>query len=338
MRLRIKKLAAAHYLLCAVLIASCATKLPEKPAGEYLWPPPPETPRIKWLTQWSNQNDFGKPGFILSLMAGEDVARLSRPNGVAADSAGNIYVADSDLSVIFVFDQELRTLRLLGGGILGSPTGVAVDNSTGILYVTDSKRDMVFGFDKKSGRLVFELGKPGEYKNPSGVGVDETRDRLYVTDTQNHMVRVFTRKGNPIFTIGGRGYEEGKFNFPSFLALDREGRLYVSDSFNFRIQIFSPEGQFLKSFGRLGDISGTFTRPKGIGVDSDGHVYVVDAAFNNFQIFDQEGRVLLWVGEGGSGPGQFYLPTGMYIDREDRIYVADTFNRRVQVFQYLKQK
>lgn len=335
----IKKLHAARYTLYAVLlIAGCATGLPEKPTGEYLWPPPPETPKIKWLTQWSNQYDFGRPGIISSLITGEEAARLSRPSGVVADSAGNIYVADSELGVIFVFDQELNTLRLLGGRILSSPVGLAIDNSTGILYVADSRQDKVIGLDKKSGHIVFSLGGPSEFKNPSGIVVDEARDRLYVTDTQNHTVRVFTRKGNPLFTIGEKGHQNGKFYYPSYLALDREGRLYVCDSFNFRVQIFSPDGLFLKTFGRLGDASGTFTRPKGIGVDSEGHIYVVDAAFNNFQIFDQDGRLLLWMGKEGHEPGQFSLPTGMFIDHEDRIYVSDTFNRRVQVFQYLKQK
>ena len=333
-----------YYLLIVIwclfllLLTGCAANLPEKPVGEYIWPPPPHVPKIKWLTQWSNQYDFGKPNIIATVLAGEDIAKLSRPNGVVVDSSGNIYAADSDLGVIFVFDQEQHTLRVIGGGLLGFPVGVAIDNSTGILYVTDSKLDVIIGIDKKDGKPLLVVGKLGEFKNPSGIVVDEARDRFYVTDTQNHIVRVFTRAGNPLFNIGEKGTEEGKFIFPSFLALDKEGRLYVSDTFNFRVQIFSPDGKFIKTFGKLGDVSGTFSRPKGIGVDSDGHIYVVDAAFNNFQIFDREGNLLLWVGGGGSEPGQFNLPAGLFIDRHDRIYISDTFNRRIQVFQYLKQK
>lgn len=320
----------------SAIFSGCAAETTTR--GEYIWPPPPEVPRVKWLTEWSNQYDFEKPsGLLAFLFSEENIARLNRPNGVTVDSAGSIYTADSDLGVIFVFDQEKRTLRFVGGGTLFTPVGVAIDNSAGVLYVTDSGYDGFFAFDKKTGNLLFSFGG-ADYKNPSGIAVDEARDRLYITDTQNHMVRVCNRKGDTLHTMGEKGREDGKFYYPTYLAVDREGNLYVSDSFNFRVQVFDYKGKFLRKFGKLGDTPGTFTRPKGIGVDSEGHIYVVDSAFNNFQIFDQDGSLLLWIGEGGNAPGQFFLPTGLFIDKEDRIYIADTFNRRIQVFQYLKQK
>ena len=43
---------------------------------------------------------------------------LFRPNGVVADNAGNVYVADSQLHKIFVFDVEKHILRFLGEEIL----------------------------------------------------------------------------------------------------------------------------------------------------------------------------------------------------------------------------
>lgn len=330
-----------RYALFAILIAvvaGCAS-IPEKPTGDYVWPPPPETPRIKWLTQWSSRYDFGRPNPFLTFLLGEDpVERFRRPHGVVADLAGNVYAADSELGLIFVFDLEENGLRLLGEGVLSAPIGLAIDNKRGIIYASDSRADRVFGLDKKNGRVVMAMGGGGEFKNPSGMVFDEKRDRLYLADTQNHIIRVFDKDGKALFTIGKRGNGDGEFNFPTNVALDRNGRLFVTDSFNYRVQILDPDGKFLKKFGKLGDASGYFTRPKGIGVDSEGHVYVVDAAFNNFQIFDEDGKLLLWVGNVGRGPGEFFQPSGMYIDREDRIYISDTFNKRVQVFQYLKEK
>lgn len=319
----------------------CSTTPPylEKPAGDFYWPPPPETPRIKWITQWSNTYDFGKPSAIMTtLMGAEAIDMLLRPNGVVADSAGNVYVADSSQHVVFIFDVQGKALKLMGRGMLGTPIGLAVDDKRGIIYVSDSKLNHVYGIEKSSGRVVRELGAENEFKSPSGLVFDEERDRLYLSDTQNQIVRVYDGNGKPLFTIGKKGREDGEFKFPAYLALDRDGRLYVVDTFNFRIQIFDPNGKFIKKFGRLGDASGYFSRPAGIGVDSDGHIYVVDTAFNNFQIFDDTGRLLLWVGSAGKKAGQFSLPTGMYIDKKDRIYVTDTFNYRVQVFEYLKEK
>lgn len=326
------------YLLLTLLGCATTPSFLEKPTGEYIWPPPPDTPRIKWLTQWSSSYDFKKLSPLDVLIGEAIIWMLSRPNGVVADTAGNVYVADSQLSTIFVFDQGKNTLRFLGEGTLAVPIGLAIDNKRGILFVSDSKQDNVFGLDKNSGRIVMTLGAVGEYKNPSGIVYDEERDRLYVSDTKNHIVRVLDKNGKPLSTIGKKGRDDGEFSYPSYLALDRNGRLYVVDSFNFRVQIFDPNGKFIKKFGRLGDASGQLSRPAGIGVDSEGHIYVVDSAFSNFQIFNDDGRLLLWVGHAGRNPGEFSLPTGMYIDREDRIYVTDTFNKRIQVFQYLKEK
>jgi DNA-binding beta-propeller fold protein YncE len=332
----------ALYVLL-ILLCGCATTQPaayKKPTGEYVWPPPPAAPRIKWLTEWSSRYDFGgEPSKLLTFLVGrERVEKLNRPNGVVADSAGNVYVADSAYHIIFVFDQEKKALRFLGLGTLAGPVGLAIDDKRGVLYVSDARLKKVFGFDKNDGRTIMVLGGPGEFESPAGMVFDDVRDRLYLADTRNHVVKVYDKDGRPLFTIGKRGNGDGEFNFPSYLALDRDGRLYVVDSFNFRVQIFDPEGKFLKKFGSLGDASGYFSRPAGIGVDSDGHIYVVDASFNNFQIFNQDGKLLLWIGNVGRNPGEFYLPSGMYIDKRDRIYVSDTFNRRVQVFQYLAEK
>ena len=324
-----------------MFICACAPKLPvpDKPTGEYIWPPPPETPRIKWLTQWSNSQDFQMIKAVDVLIREAVLHVLFRPNGVIADNAGNVYVADSQLHKIFVFDIEKRILRFLGEDELDTPIGLAIDSKRGIVFVSDAKLGTVSGFDKNTGKVVMVIRVTKEEINkPSGMVYDEERERLYISDTKYHAIRVFDKDGKPLFTIGKKGDGDGEFHTQSYLALDRSGRLYVVDLFNFRVQIFDPDGKFVKKFGRLGDSPGSFAKPAGIGVDSEGHIYVVDTAFNNFQIFNDEGRLLLWVGKSGTGAGEFQFPTGLYVDKEDRIYVTDTFNRRVQVFQYLKEK
>jgi DNA-binding beta-propeller fold protein YncE len=323
-----------------LFICACAPKLPvpDKPTGEYMWPPPPEIPRIKWLTQWSGSHDLKGINPLDVLIKEATIHVLFRPNGVVADNAGNVYVADSQLRKIFVFDVEKKNLRFLGEELLQAPTGLALDNKRGIIFVADSVINKVFCLNKNTGRAVFALETTGAFHSPSGMVYDEDQERLYVSDTKNHVVRTFDKDGKALFTIGAMGRDEGDFQTPTYLALDRNGRLYVVDTFNSRVQIFDREGKFVKKFGKIGNSPGSFAMPAGISVDSEGHIYVADAAFNNFQIFDDEGRLLLWIGKAGSGAGEFQVPSGMYIDKEDRIYVSDTFNRRVQVFQYLKEK
>lgn len=339
--LRISIATSSFFFLSLLLFSGCATAPAnhQTSSGAYAWPPPPAVAKVKWLSQWSNRYDFGKPSEALEFLVGKErVERLVRPNGVVADSAGNIYVADSEMRMIFFFDMQKKALKFLGMGTLKAPVALAIDNKDGIIFVSDVGASRVFGLNKDSGDVVVTVGTPGEFVNPAGLVYDENRDRLYVSDSHEHVVKVFDKSGRLVSTIGKRGSGDGEFNYPSYLALDNTGKLYVVDSFNFRIQIFDPDGKFLKKFGKLGDASGSFSRPSGIGVDSDGHIYVVNASFNNFQIFDQNGRLLLWVGNSGKKPGEFYLPSALYIDGHDRIYVTDTFNRRIQVFQYVKEK
>lgn len=328
-----------YFSLLAFLGCTSLPVVNEQSSDEYLWPRPPATPRIKWLAQWANKKDFGTSGQIMEFLIGEErVEQLRRPNGIVADSAGSVYVADSEQRIIFVFDMEKRALRFLGFGSLAGPVGLAIDNKRGIIFVSDSRLKRVIGFDKKSDKNILAIGAPGEFESPSGMVYDDIKDRLYVADTRLHTVKVYDKDGRFLFNIGKHGSNDGEFNFPSYLTLDKNGRLFVVDAFNFRVQIFDSEGKFLKKFGKLGDSSGYFSRPNGIGIDSDGNIYVVDAAFNLFQIFNEDGKLLLWIGRAGIKPGQFYIPSGLFIDKQDRIYVSDTFNRRVQVFQYLQVK
>jgi len=307
-------------------------------SGDFAWPAPPAAPRVKWVSNWSSRYDFGRPSKVMEFLVGrERVEQLRRPSDVVSDAAGNIYVADAEMRIVFVFDQEKKALRFLGLRRLGVPVGLAISNKRGMIFVSDSQQNKIFGFDMRTDNLKLTIGGPGEFRRPTGLVYDDNSDRLYIADTQNHIIKVFDKDGRQLFAIGKRGNGDGEFNFPSFLAMDKNGILYVVDSFNFRVQMFDAEGNFLKKFGRLGDASGSFSRPAGIAVDSDGNIYVVDTSFNNFQIFNNNGKLLLWVGNAGRNPGEFYLPTGIFIDGKDRIYVADSFNQRVQVFQYLKE-
>jgi DNA-binding beta-propeller fold protein YncE len=310
------------------------------------WPLPPEQPRIRYVTSYHGADDFKtkKSGRWKSLLLGQDPAAgiasdtLVKPYAIAVGPTGRVYVTDTAVRRVFVFDPDARTLSFVGDsgtGKLTKPTGVAVDED-GRVFVADATLNRVFGY-APDGRVVIAIGKEGELKTPSGLAIDPARKYLYVADTAAHQVLCYsTADGSLVRAIGKRGGDAGEFNFLTNLSVDRQGRLYVSDTMNFRIQIFDAGGKALGAFGTQGDTPGSFNRAKGVAVDSEGHIYVTDTSFNNFQVFDAERRLLLYVGAAGREPGEFYLPAGMYIDRRDEIYVADQGNSRVQVFQYLR--
>lgn len=201
--------------------------------------------------------------------------------------------------------------------------------------MADAAGQHVYAFDVE-GNVIFALGKQDEMLNPTAVAVDDTRHRLYAVDSKQHCVRVYdSETGQFLSKFGARGGDKGQFNFPTNVALDRQGRIYVTDTLNFRVQIFDPDYKFVDSMGRQGDRFGQFLKPKGLALDSYQNLYVVDSDFDNFQVFDQKERLLMFLGGMGQAPGTFWLPAGIHIDRNNYIYVADQNNRRIQIFQLL---
>ena len=303
-----------------------------------VWPPPPQRPRIRFIKTVAHPADLGiQPSFwqrIMEFLAGREEEWFIRPTGVAA-TGRTLYVADPGSQALWILNPEagqFRRIREAGGQQLVSPVAVAMGRGERI-YLADSFLAKIFVY-RGDGTLAGTIADP-DLKRPAGVAYDPVRDRLYVADSAAHRVWIFTGDGRPAGTIGQRGAGDGEFNFPSHVAVDKNGTLYVTDSLGFRIQFFSPDGRFAGQFGRHGDNSGDFASPKGVALDSEGHIYVAEALFDAVQIFDQRGRFLLAFGERGLGPGQFWLPGGLYIDGRDQIYVADAYNQRIQIFQYL---
>ncbi len=336
----IAKVASLGFLV--LFLAACATG--KRAELEILWPLPPDPPRIKYVGSISSVDDVRRDTFgrrVRETVVGKDpTARLGKPYAVHVDRDGRIYVADSAWRKVLMFDRaghEFRILGLDGPGVLSKPLGVTTDQDRRV-YVTDTVQNRVVVFDPQ-GEFVMGIGERGRFGRPVGIAVNDALGRVYVVDTRKHSVMVFKKEdGAFLFEFGGRGTEDGRFNFPTNVALDRDGNVYVMDTFNWRVEIFDADGKFLGKFGGVGSGFGQFSKPKGIGVDSEGHIYVADAAFNNVQIFDRQGQLLLFFSEFGNRAGQLWLPAGLAIDSQDRIYVADQYNKRINIYQYLAQK
>lgn len=334
----------AAILLLAPAAAFAGKKKDQNPAParEFVWPAPPDEPRIKYLRSLRTDHDFEKKkkkSRWKRLLLGpqkDKVIGLQKPYGVATDSQGRVYVTDSGLASVMVFDLAAREVKIFSHASqvkFHTPIGIAVDGDDRI-FVSDVGLHQVLCITG-DGELLLAFGRREGLVRPAGLAIDKSRRLLYVSDTPQHRIFVYGLDGKLIRSFGERGTGEGQFNYPTNLAIDSTGRLHVVDTGNFRVQTLSPDGEFLSTFGGAGSGFGQFTRPKGIAIDSEGHLYVADAAFNNFQIFDDKGQLLMFVGGYGNGPGGFWLPAGVHVDSSDRVYVADQVNMRVQVFQYM---
>ena len=309
---------------------------------DIFWPNPPEVKRIEFVKAVSKPEDLnirlGILKRLVNYVVGRSAAPIVSPYGITTDSQGRLYVVDTFLKGIHVFDAGGNKYFFSPADrtLLASPVGIAIDNR-GIVYITDSKRGVVNIFKDNGKTLLSTIGR-GIFKRPTGIAVNPKTSELLVVDTlQSRIFRFDLSNRLPKGSFGTDGATEGLFHYPTNIFVTLTGDIIVSDALNFRVQVFSPEGRFLFTFGHMGDSPGTFSRPKGVAADSDGNIYVVDALFDNIQVFDKRGRLLMAFGNHGKGYGDFWLPTGIYIDNNDLIYVSDSSNRRVQIFRYLKE-
>lgn len=316
----------------------------------------------------------GLAGFWGSTDGTGSAARFSVPRGVAVDSTGNVYVADTDNNTIRMV-TPLGVVTTLAGlaGYPGStygtgsdarfywPSGVAVD-SAGNVYVADSWNDMIRhvapvwnGVDYEW--LVWTLagqvwntgsadgtGMEAEFFHPWGVAVDSAGN-VYVADTDNYTIRKVTPAG-VVTTLAGlpghQGSADGtgsaaRFNRPVGVTVDRTGNVYVADTDNHTIRKITPVWNGIGHdwvvttlaglAGSWGSTDGMgsaarFYWPEGLAVDSTGNVYVADTYNNMIRKVAPSGVVTTLA-------SMFSRPAGVAVDSEGNVYVADTGNDRI---------
>ena len=327
-----------------LLLISCAATDGGRKKTERFWPPPPDPPVISYLSSFSEPKDLGaRRGWLMKtfkfLLGEEDAPPMLRPYAVATDGKGRVYVTDTGLQAVHIYDFPAKKYRQIfwidrGRSRLISPVGVALDEA-GLIYVSDSQLNRIFVYEPKKRKRVRTIGEAGQFERLTGIAYHPALNRLYAVDTAAHRVVVFDPGGKTVMTFGRRGDQDGELNFPTHVTIDSGGLLYITDSMNFRVQIFDSDGRFLGKLGKLGNTLGSFSKPKGVAVDAAGHIFVVDGLYDTVQIFNRQGELLMNFGKTGETEGDFYLPSGIAIDNKNRIYVADTYNQRVAVFQFM---
>lgn len=325
-----------------LIAAGCAGRQAELnlvPDMQRVWPLPPDPPRIAYLYQIRTPADIGVSEgfwkrFMSSIVGRRQPPTIEQPIGLYADEDGWMLVADTGLQVVHIFNLRKHSYAQafeLPKGRLASPVGVTLDRAGGRIFVSDSIHNRIFVYDTKG----MYIGMFGDgLTRVSGLAWDPERKQLWAADTGNHRVVVFDEQGRQIRTLGERGKGPLEFNYPTHLAVSRDGLVYVSDSLNFRVQVMTRDGEPVAQVGRLGQVLGSFSKPKGVAVDSGGRMFVVDGIYDVVQVFDGQGNLLMYFGGSGSEPGNLWLPAGIAVAGRD-IFVADTHNGRVQMFRLL---
>jgi trimeric autotransporter adhesin len=220
-------------------------------------------------------------------------AALDQPEGVFVDSSGNIFIADTENSVI----REV----LASTGNIQTVVGVSYDASNG--SACQSGGD---GGPALSANLCV----------PYSVFVDGSGN-IFIADFGNSTIREVVASTGNIQTVAGTpgtpGYIDGvlatsaELDLPASVVLDAAGNIIIADTFNSVIRVVNPGAQPVT-------IAGT-SIPAGFITTVAGSQY------------DPESSVCQLTGDGGPALTAFLcLPFGVFVDSSENIFVADYAN------------
>ena len=247
-------------------------------------------------------------------------AQLSIPRGVAVDSAGRLYIADS---------QDNR-IRKVSDGVITTVAGNGGGGFTGDNYPATST----------------------ELNSPSGVAVDSAGN-LYIADTSNFRVRKVSN--GMITTVAGNGTQgssgdngpatSAQLHDPCGVAVDSAGNIYIADGNNIRKVsngiITTVAGNGTQGFS--GDngpaTSAELDGAVGVAADGAGNLYIADSGNNRIRKVSN-GVITTVAGNGTQGfsgdngpatSAELAGAVGVAVDSASDVYIADSFNNRIRV-------
>ena len=264
-------------------------------------------------------------------------AQLTEPRGLALDTAGNLFIADSG-------NHAIRKIAI--DGIISTVAG-----------------DGIRGFSGDGGSAI-----RARLDTPAAVAID-SKGNVYIADTLNHRIRKVNRAGI-IVTVAGSGavstvgHGTGGFGFsgdggpavsaqlslPEGVAVDSLGNLFIADTGNDRIREVDLSG-VIRTIAGTGKnayagnggpaVRANLYAPVGIAIGPDGSVYFSERYQDTIRMITPRGLIGLVAGRGGvrgdGGDGgaakraKLDDPQGIAFGPGGELYLADTGNRRVRV-------
>lgn len=257
------------------------------------------------------------------------LACLNEPKGVTLDSHGHVYVADSENHVVRKIDRTTRVISTIAG-----------------LSVHEDE-EMI---DRPNGRSVVTEEDPLADHDPATSGSSSYTQHTDLSGT----VRYWTKRTSSLKRYAGDGGPavRARLNFPTAVAVDREGNVYIADTMNHRVRMVEATTGIISTLAGTGQagFSGdggaahqaTLNEPAALILDEKHKLYIADQSNHRIRVVDlKTGRIQTIAGTGTAmydGDGKPAVdtalagPSGLAL-ADDRLYIADTFNGRIRCVQ-----
>jgi CSLREA domain-containing protein len=251
---------------------------------------------------------------------------FASPYGVTVDAGGNIYVADSDSSVVYQMPAGCSSsscVTPIGGGF-GTPESVALDGAGNVYVADDVGIHDVEEIPVGCGSSTCLQSMTGGIGWNFAVALDGSGDVFFISSGY---------RGNGVYELplgcpdDGCITYRGGFNEPMGLVVDANDNIYVADTGNNAVKEMPVS--CLLSNGitsqacTITTLGGGFSGPTGVALDAGGNIYVAD--YGNGAVKEMPAGCL------SSScvttvPGSFVHPRGVALDQNGNIYVADPGN------------
>jgi streptogramin lyase len=273
--------------------------------------------------------------YIVSTVSGGPFWRS--PYGVATDSVGNAYIADTYNNAIKKLTRSgsIWTVSTIFSTGLNLPHGVAV-NLNGNIFVSDTNNNLIKMLTSNGITWSVESILEGEWVRPMGIAIDSAGN-VFVSDRGNNKIKRLTFSLNSwtVSTILGHGLSGpfGQLGIPYSVAVDASGTaVFVADTNDHYIRMMTfSQGSWSPPTTILSGLN----YPQGVAVDLFGNVYVSDSGNGLIKkLTPPVSGSSVWgvstILDSGLD-SDLKNPSGISVDSSGNVFVADTSNNKMRI-------